>query len=50
MILNAVLAVLGLLLLGAGMFLIYPPLAVLLAGAVLVAAGFLREVPDGEAD
>jgi hypothetical protein len=49
-ILNALLALLGFALIAGGLFLIYPPLAVLWCGAGLLALGFLREVPDGPAE
>ena len=49
MIVNVLLALLGAALVVAGLAFIYWPLAVIVAGVGLLAFGFFREVPDGDA-
>jgi hypothetical protein len=49
-ILNAIAALIGFALIAVGLFLAWPPLAILWCGAGLLAFGFLREVPDGPAE
>jgi hypothetical protein len=45
-ILNALLALVGFALLILGLWWIWPPLALIVAGLGLIALGFFREVPD----
>jgi hypothetical protein len=46
-ILNVALGLLGAALLLVGLWLVWPPLALIAAGAALLTVAFLREVPDG---
>lgn len=50
MILNYALAMLGALLFAIGLYLVWPPLVMLVGGASLFTIGLIREVPDGPTD
>lgn len=47
MIVNVLCALLGFLLVAVGLWLMWPPMALLWVGAALLVLGFVREVPDG---
>ena len=47
MIVNILFAVVGTFVLLFGLWLVWPPLMFITAGIILLALGFLREVPDG---
>lgn len=49
MIVNALLALVGFALLILGLWWVFPPLALIVAGIGLLALGFFREVPDDQA-
>lgn len=49
MILNALAVLLGVAVLLAGLWMAWPPLALIVGGLILLGLGLMREVPDGTA-
>jgi hypothetical protein len=49
-IVNVLCALVGFTLIAVALFLIYPPLALIWCGLVLLALGFFREVPDAASE